>query len=104
MSKPGEVYWVDLGTGGKIRMMIVVSRHDLESPRALTICVPITSQCRGSKYEVEFPKTPFLKEKSYANVQAIQVVGNYELGEKVGSIFGEHLEKVKEAIKWSMEL
>ena len=27
MTKPGEVYRVDLGMGGKVRMMMVVSRH-----------------------------------------------------------------------------
>ena len=60
MTKPGEVYWVDLGVGGKVRMMVVVSRYDPEAPRALSLCVPITSQYRGSEYEVELPNTPFL--------------------------------------------
>ena len=29
MTKLGEVYKVDLGYGGKIKMMVVVSRYDM---------------------------------------------------------------------------
>jgi mRNA interferase MazF len=39
-TKPGEVYRVDLGAGGKVRMMLVVSREDSNPPRALSLCVP----------------------------------------------------------------
>jgi mRNA interferase MazF len=42
-TKPGEVYRVDLGMGAKVRMMLVVSREDSEAPRALSLCVPITT-------------------------------------------------------------
>ena len=61
-TKPGEVYRVDLGIGGKVRLMIVVSREDPEAPRALSICVPITTAYRGSPYEVELPAPVFLSE------------------------------------------
>ncbi len=104
MTKPGEVYWVDLGIGGKVRMMVVVSRHDPDAPRALSLCVPITSQYRGSEYEVELPKTPFLKVKSYANVQGLQAIADNELLEKVGAVFGEPFEKIKNALRWTLEL
>jgi len=43
----GEVYRVDLGMGGKVRLMVVVSRQDEEAPRALSLCVPITTAYRG---------------------------------------------------------
>jgi mRNA interferase MazF len=45
-TKPGEVYRVDLGAGGKARMMLIVSREDSNPPRALCLCVPITSAHR----------------------------------------------------------
>lgn len=60
MTKPGEVYKVDLGYGGKIRMMVVVSRYDMDAPRALSLWVPITSAYRGSDYEVALASAPFL--------------------------------------------
>jgi mRNA interferase MazF len=67
-TKPGEVYRVDLGVGGKVRLMVVVSREDADAPRALSLCVPISTAFRESAYEVELPGAPFLTQKSYANV------------------------------------
>ncbi len=73
-TKPGEVYRVDLGMGGKVRMMLVISKEDADAPRALSICVPITTSSRGSAYEVELPKRPFFSKSSFANVQGIQAI------------------------------
>ena len=36
-TKPGDVYRVDLGLGGKVRLMVVVSREDRDAPRALSL-------------------------------------------------------------------
>ena len=103
-TKPGEVYRVDLGGGGKVRLMLVVSREDCDAPRALALCVPITSAYRDSSYEVELSSASFLRMKSYANVQGLQAIQHHELRGPVGTIFGEPLEKVKEALRFSMDL
>lgn len=103
-TKPGEVYRVDLGMGGKVRMMLVVSRRDPDAPRALSLCVPITTANRGSAYEVELPARPFFRETSYANVQGLQAIQHHELDGPVGIIFGEPLEKVRAALRHAMEL
>lgn len=102
--KPGEVYRVDLGMGGKVRLMIVVSREDPKSPRALSLCVPITTAYRGSEYEVELPPRPFLRAKSYANVQGLQAVQEHELSGPLGSFYGTALDDVKRALKFAMDL
>ena len=88
MTKPGEVYRVDLGMGGKVRMMIVVSREDADAPRALSVCVPITTAYRGSDYELELPPMPFFRAKSYANVQGLQAIQDHELNGPVGTFYG----------------
>ena len=67
-TKPGEVYRVDLGIGGKVRLMVVVSREDPNAPRALTLCAPITTKYRGSPYEVDIGKPRFLHQRSYVNI------------------------------------
>ena len=54
--EPGEVYRVDLGISGKVRFFVVVSRRDDDPPRALALCVPITTQNRESVYEVPLPR------------------------------------------------
>jgi len=58
--KPGEVYWVDLGAAAKIRPMLVISREDSAAPRALAICIPLTTQIRRSRYEVSLPRVRWL--------------------------------------------
>ena len=42
--RPGEVWLADLGLAAKTRPIVIVSRHDPEAPRALTIYVPLTTQ------------------------------------------------------------
>jgi len=85
-------------------MMLVVSREDCDSPRALSLCVPITSSCRESQYEVELPSRPFFRMKSYANVQGLQAIQHHELIDPVGLIYGKSFEAVKEALRYSMDL
>jgi mRNA interferase MazF len=97
-TKPGEVYRVDLGMGGKVRLMLVVSREDADAPRALSICAPITTAYRGSAYEVELPPRPFLRERSYANMQGLQAIQHHELTGPVGTVHGEVMDRVRAAI------
>jgi len=103
-TKPGEVYRVDLGMGGKVRMMLVVSREDPAAPRALSLCVPITTANRDSAYEVERPSRPFLRATSFANVQGLQAIQHHELQGPVGVIYGEALDRVKTALRHALEL
>lgn len=103
-TKPGQVYLVDLGIGGKVRMMLVVSREDRDPPRALALCVPITTAYRGSKYEIELPPAPFLRTKSYANVQGLQAIQHHELIKKVGIIFGNPMQQIREALIYALNL
>jgi mRNA interferase MazF len=104
MIKPGEVYRVDLGMGGKVRLMIVVSRRDADAPRALALCVPITTSYRGSAYEVELPPMPFLRARSYANVQGLQAIQYHEMTGPVGLFYGTVMEELKDALRFAMEL
>lgn len=103
-TNPGQVYRVDLGLGGKVRLMVVVSREDAEAPRALSLCVPINTVYRGSRYEVELPPAAFLRTESYANVQGLQAIQHHELHGPVGTIFGEALERIREALRHALEL
>jgi mRNA interferase MazF len=103
-TKPGEVYRVDLGMGAKARMMLVVSREDAQAPRALSLCVPITTSNRNSEYEVELPSRPFLRLSSFANVQGLQAIQHHEMEGPIGVIYGEALERVKVALRLALEL
>jgi mRNA interferase MazF len=59
--RPGEVWLADLGIAAKTRPAVVVSKYDENPPRVLVLYVPLTSEDRGSDYEVQIPKLPFLR-------------------------------------------
>lgn len=104
MTKPGEVYLVDLGIAGKVRPMMVLSREDSEPPRALAICAPITTSSRGSPYEVPIGAAKFLKSESFVNVQGLQAVSHHELHQKIGNISENYLSQVKAALLFALDL
>ena len=56
--KAGEVYMLDLGYEGKVRPIGIMSRENSQAPRALSLFVPLTSESRGSRYEVTMPRVP----------------------------------------------
>ncbi len=99
--KPGEVYRVDLGISGKVRLMVVLSRKDPDAPRALSVCEPITSSYRESAYEVELPHFRFLRCKSWVNLQGVQAIQNHELSQKpIGVITGATLESIYAGVRY----
>jgi mRNA interferase MazF len=104
--KPGEVYWVDLGLKGKVRPLMVVSRQDDDAVRALSVCVPLTTQIKGGNYEVSVPKVKFLpgNDRGVANVQGVAAVEHFRLGRWAGEFHPEVLAKVREALAYLLEL
>jgi mRNA interferase MazF len=103
-AKPGEIWLADLGLTAKTRPVLIVSRHDPDAPRALTIYVPLTTQARGSRYEVPVGKLPFLDPSSVVNVQGIGAVIEPRLERKLGQCQAELMAKVKDALRFAMEL
>lgn len=85
-------------------MMIVVSREDGNAPRALSLCVPITTAYRGSDDEIELPAMPFLRAKSYANIQGLQAIQDHELNGPLGAFYGSTLEDLKNGLRFAMDL
>jgi mRNA interferase MazF len=100
--RPGEVWLADLGLAAKTRPVVIVSRHDPDAPRALAIYVPLTTQKRGSRYEVELPQLPFLRETSVANVQGIASLPITRLERKLGEVPTEVLDGIRHAIAFAV--
>jgi mRNA interferase MazF len=102
---PGDIYLVDLGFGGKKRPAVVVSRQDPNSPRAICIVAPITSEYRGSSDEVSIGKPKLFREpESWVNVQALASVGHHMLEKSVGRLTSEQLNAVKQAERFALDL
>jgi mRNA interferase MazF len=92
---PGEVWLADLGIAAKTRPVVIVSRHDLDPPRALAIYVPLTTQYRNSSYEVVLPRLRFLDRDSIANVQGIASIPTVRLERKLGKLPDKVIVKIK---------
>jgi len=84
--------------------VLIVSRADDEPPRALVIHVPVTTQNRGSRYEVDLGRLPFLREASFVNVQGIASVPTNRLERKLGRMPAEIFEKIKDALRYALDL
>jgi mRNA interferase MazF len=101
--KPGEVWKVDLGMAGKVRWFIIVSGHDPDAPRALSLGVPITTKFRNSPYEVPLGKQPFLREESFANAQGLTALEWVDLQTCSGQVPPPLLEKIRQALRYTLE-
>lgn len=93
-----------MGLAAKTRPIIVVSRYDPNPPRALIIHVPLTTQNRGSHYEVMLPKLGFLKQDSIANVQGLASIPSIRLDRKLGLLPDELMVKIKQALLFTLDL
>ena len=102
--KPGEVWLVDLGLAAKMRPVVIVSRYDPNPPRTLVIYVPVTTQNRGSSYEVVLPKLPFLQKDSVANVQGLGSTPIVRLERKLGKLSDEVMLEIKQALVFALDL
>jgi mRNA interferase MazF len=102
--KPGEVWLADLGLSAKTRPVVVLSRDDPQAPRALVIYVPLTTQNRGSPYEVNLGQLAFLKEQSVANVQGLASLARVRFERRIGSLPSEALAKIKQALAFAVEM
>jgi mRNA interferase MazF len=102
--KPGEVWLVDLGLSAKTRPVIIVSRYDPTPPRALILYIPVTTQNRGSNYEVELPTLSFLRQGSVANVQGLGSIPAARLERKLGELPNETMLEIKQALIFALDL
>lgn len=101
---PGELYLIDLGMIGKVRPAVVISREDAEAPRALTICAPLTTENRGSNYEVALGKLKFLDRESWVNVQGLTSLGRERMIRRLGRLTAPQMEQIKAALRFALEL
>lgn len=103
-AKPGDIWLADLGLAAKIRPVLVISRHDPDAPRALIIYVPLTTQHRGSRYEIPIGQLSFLDTASVVNVQGIGSLIEPRLERKLRQLPAELMVKAKEAMRFALEL
>lgn len=103
-AKPGDIWLADLGLAAKTRPVLIVSRLDPDAPRALITYVPLTTQHRGSRYEIPIGNLPFLHQLSVVNVQGVGSLVEPRLERKLGQLSPAMMAKVKDALRFALEL
>lgn len=103
-AKQGEVWLADLGLAAKTRPVVILSRDDPQAPRALVTYIPLTTQDRGSPYEIGLGNLRFLRETSVANIQGIGSLPVIRLQRRLGLLPVETLDRIKQAIRLQFDL
>jgi mRNA interferase MazF len=103
-AKPGDIWLADLGLAAKRRPALMVSHFDPDVPRALITYVPLTTQHRGSRYEIPLEDLPFLHQPSVVNVQGIGSLVEPRLERKLGQLSPAVMAKIKDALRFALEL
>jgi mRNA interferase MazF len=100
---PGEVWLADLGLAAKTRPVVIISRYDPDPPRALVLYVPLTTQNRGSSYEVPLPGLSFLNRDSVANVQGLGSLPVVRLERRLGTLTQDLMNEIKRALAFALD-
>ena len=101
---PGEVWLADLGIAAKTRPVVVISRRDEDPPRQLVTVVSLTTQNRGSRYEIDLGRPAFLQAESFANTQAIQSIPKTRLIRKLGRLDEKQMNDLKNSLRFALGL
>jgi len=91
---------------GKVRPLMVVSREDENTPRALAVCVPLTTEIRAGDYEVRIPRVPWMPgaDQGVANIQGITGIEYRRLDRRSGRFEPSVIAEVRNAVAWMLEL
>lgn len=100
----GKSGWQTWAWPPKTRPVVIVSRSDEAPPRDLVVYVPLTTQNRESPYEVVLPRLSFLREVSVANVQGIGSLARARLERPLGRVPADSLLRIKEALRYALDL
>jgi mRNA interferase MazF len=95
---------VDFGFTAKELPVLVLAVPQPRDARALAVVVPLTSQLRGLRGEVDIGKPKWLPKHSAVNVQGLSSIDHNALRQKLGKLPPEQLNAVKDAIRDLLDL
>ncbi len=100
--KRGEIWWVELGSLGQRRPVLLLSRNDAYAVRSLVLAAPITKRLRGVPSELRLGTAEGLPEECAANLEVITTIPKDSLVDLVAALAAEKVEAMESAIKFAM--
>ena len=102
--RSGEIWLADLGMTAKSRPVLILAYPGENDARALVIVVPLTSQIRGYRGEVEIGRPRGLSKQSAVNVQGLASIDPVRLVRKLAVLNAEQRDKVNRSLRDLLEL
>lgn len=100
----GEIWWADLPPPAGRRPVILLSRDEAYTVRALVTVAPVTTRIRHIPAEVPLGPEDGLPRACVANLDTIITIAKASLRERVASLSQEKLRAVDAAIHFALGL
>jgi mRNA interferase MazF len=94
----GEIWWADLGPPAGRRPVLLLSRNEAYSVRALVIIAPVTTRIRGIASEVPLDNADGLPLKCVINMDTISTIPKADLQSRITTLTPEKLQKSEAAL------
>ena len=92
----GEVWMVDFGMTAKVRPALLLTGTPADDELDLITVLLHTTALRGNRWELTIPK-PFLKPGAF-HLQQIQSISTVRLERRLGTLTGEEMNQVLDAL------
>lgn len=100
----GEIWWASLPAPAGRRPVLLLSRDEAYSVRALITVAPITTRVRGLPVEVPVGPGDGLPKRSVVNLDTITTIAKRSLEERAGRLTGSKLEQLDAALRFALGL
>jgi mRNA interferase MazF len=102
--KRGEIRWYKFKAPDKKRPVLILTRNSILEYLGEVTVAPITSTIRDIPSEVLLSRSNGMLKDCVVNFDHIQTVSKSKIGSLIAVLSPERLEKVREAISFSLDL
>jgi len=100
----GDVWWAEMGPPAGRRPVVLVSRNEAYTVRALVTVAPVTSRMRGIPSEVLLGTDDGMPRECAANLDSIATIPKRCLRERLVSLSAKKLKDIEDAIHFALGL
>lgn len=102
--KRGDIWWAELAPPAGRRPVLLLSRDEAYTVRALVVVVPLTTRIRHIPSEVLLGTNDGLPRKCAVNMDYITTIPKSYLREHLTTLSPEKLNDVEEALRFALGL
>ena len=100
----GELWWADLEPPAGQRPVLLLSRDEAYTVRALVIVSPVTTRVRNIPTEVPLDQEQGLPRASVVNLDVLLTIPKNGLRERIGALPPTLLARVEAALRFALAL